>query len=276
MSLLRSLFSRRKLAADPRKSAKAFVTLEQYEQIQPTATLTDGDIEVVFCTPSQHTKWRIDSFFTKEPDTLEWIRGFSAGEILVDVGANIGMYSVWAAKTRDVRVFAFEPESQNYALLYRNIVANELAQQVTGYCLALAETSRYDRLHLSHFLLGGSGHMFGLEADYQLRPRPSAVSQGCVSATLDELVACGAVEAPHYIKLDVDGLEHAVLAGARGTLRSTRLKSVLVEINTRLAEHRALIDEMKALGFTYSEAQVARAMRTSGDFEGCANHVFFR
>ena len=131
--------------------------------------------------PAVFTKWRVDSLFTKEPDTIEWIRGFQAGEVFVDIGANVGMYTIWAAKTRGVRTFAFEPESQNYALLCRNIVMNELSERVVAYCLALSDSAGYSLLHLSQFQLGGSCHSFGEKIDHNLEHRDTKLSQGCVS-----------------------------------------------------------------------------------------------
>ena len=47
--------------------------------------------------------------------------GSSLRRHAADVGANVGMYTVFAAPTRGARVFAFEPEAQNYAMLNRNI-----------------------------------------------------------------------------------------------------------------------------------------------------------
>ena len=276
MSLIHRFFSQwRRPAAAPPASVPS-VTLEQYEALNPMVEIADGDTSVIFCTPTSGTKWRADTLFTKEPDTIAWIGGFQKDEVLVDIGANVGMYTIWAAKTRDVRVFAFEPESQNYALLYRNIVANNLSEQVTAYCLALSNERAYSKLHLSKFFLGGSCHTFGAKIDYLLRPRESKVSQGCVAVTLDELVSTGTIEQPDYIKIDVDGLEHKVLAGANSTLLNSRLKSVLVELNTHLSEHLAVIEMLQSVGFSYSPEQVAQSLRKSGDFEGCGNHVFHR
>jgi FkbM family methyltransferase len=276
MSLIRSLLGQWRSKAPAGPAPEPVLTMEQYQRYNPMVELNEGDIPVLYCTPNEHTQWRADSLFTKEPETIEWIRSFAADEVLVDIGANVGMYSIWAAKTRGVRVFAFEPESQNYALLYRNIVANELSARVTGYCIALSDRRQYAELHLSKFLLGGSCHTFGEKLDYRLRPRESRVSQGSVSATLDGMIADGAVEAPHHIKIDVDGLEHKVLAGARQTLDNPRLKSLLIEINTHLEQHLALVALLQSLGFRYSQEQVASGMRSTGLFEGCANYVFRR
>ena len=75
-------------------------TLEQYETINPTANLQHEGRTVTYCTPNRATKWRVDTLYTKEPDTLEWISGFSEDDVLLDIGANVGMYTIWAAITR--------------------------------------------------------------------------------------------------------------------------------------------------------------------------------
>jgi hypothetical protein len=81
---------------------------------------------------------------------------------------------------------------------------------------------------------------------------------------------------PTHIKIDVDGFEHKVVAGAARTLRDKRLRSMIVEINRNLAVHRALVEEIGALGFRWDEAQVAAAERRSGPFLGLAEYVFDR
>ena len=278
MNPIRLLLSsfRRPPPADAGKPSAPTLTLEEYQSLEPHLIVREGDIEVVFATPNIAAKFRVDTLRSKEPDTIEWIAGFQHDDILVDIGANVGMYTIWAAKTRGVRVYAFEPESQNYALLYRNIMLNGLSEQVVGYCLALSDEQACSRLYLNDFMAGGSCHTFGEKLDYRLEHRESRYSQGCISATLDQLVAGGAVPAPTHIKIDVDGLEHKVLHGCRSVLADPRLKSVLVEINTNLELHRNIIRDMTALGFGYSGAQVAKALRSEGTFAGVGNHIFRR
>ncbi|MFN9490193.1 MAG: FkbM family methyltransferase, partial [Betaproteobacteria bacterium] len=97
------------------------LTLEEYERLNPRCEVVHDGVTMIYATPSQMTRWRVDSIYDKEPWTLEWIASFKPGEIVVDCGANVGMYTIWAAATRRTRVYAFEPEAQNYALLNRNI-----------------------------------------------------------------------------------------------------------------------------------------------------------
>lgn len=252
------------------------LTLEEYQKLDPLQLVPNGHTDVIYATPNIGTQWRVDTLFSKEPETIEWIAGFQPGEVLVDIGANVGMYTIWAAKTRGVRVYAFEPESQNYALLYKNIVLNKLSKQVVAYCAALSDGAGYSLLHLNRFEVGASCHSLGEEVDYQLEHRESEVSQGCISATLDSLVTAGVVPLPDHVKLDIDGFEHKVLAGCANVLADRHLRSVLIEINTNLEQHRKIITDMQALGFTYSAEQVAKALRTEGPFTGIGNYVFNR
>ncbi len=229
-----------------------------------------------FQTPNKMTRWRVETLFSKEPGTIAWLRGMSAGETMVDVGANVGMYTIFAAAVKGVRVAAFEPESQNYALLNSNIALNDLASLVTAYPLALSDARGAQLLHLSELTPGGSCHSLGEEVGFDLKPRASAYRQGSYGVTLDELVESGTIEVPTHLKIDVDGFEHKVLTGARKTLADPRLKSVLVELNTHLPEHQAAMKALQDAGLGYDEAQVASALRKSGAFEGVGEFIFRR
>jgi len=252
------------------------LTLEQYEKLNPRCEIEHEGVRMVFSTPGTFTRWRVESIRSKEPWTLEWIAGFRPGDFFVDCGANVGMYTIWAAVTRGVRVCAFEPESQNYALLNRNIQNNGLAHRVKAYCMGLSDRSGLVDLHIADLRTGGSGHAVDEALDYRLQPLKAVFSQGCIAATLDELVAGGAIPVPNHFKIDVDGFEHRVVAGAARTLRDPALRSVLIEINQNLEEHRAMVRELNALGLVHDPEQVRRAERKTGILEGVAEHVFRR
>jgi FkbM family methyltransferase len=252
------------------------LTLEEYESLNPRCELVHEGKRVLFATPTVFTKWRVDSLFEKEPITIQWISEFAAGDVLVDVGANVGMYSVWAAKTRGAAVYAFEPEAQNYALLNRNIALNGLDAQVKAYCLALSDQAGYSELYLSNQQIGGSCHSLGERVDFKHEPMKPVYSQGCVAARLDDLVAQGVVPMPAHLKIDVDGIEPKVIAGARKVLADRKLRSLLIETNRNLADHVRMVAELESLGFRFDPAQVAAAERKDGPFKGVAEYVFKR
>lgn len=228
--------------------------------------------EIRFHTPNGITEWRARSLFTKEPATIQWIESFQPGEVLYDTGANVGGYSVWAAKRRGVKVYAFEPEAENYALLVRNLMLNDVP--ANAYCVALSDRPQVGLLHLGQVEAGGSCHSFGEAVDPYLNPRPAqGPQQGCMGVTLDELVAAG-LPKPNHIKIDVDGLEFKVIKGAEKTLGNCSVRSVLMEVNDALPEHREMLRFMGELGYTFDAAQVEAARRKDGPFKGVAEYVF--
>ena len=252
------------------------LTLEQYEQLNPRCEIVHAGVQMVFATPSVMTRWRAQTIHEKEPCTLEWIAGFAPGDIMVDVGANVGMYTIWAAATRGTRVYAFEPEAQNYALLNRNIMANRVQDRVKGFCMGLSDHEGLTELHMADLRVGGSNHAVGEALDFKAEPLEAVFRQGCVVGKLDTLVARGDIPPPTHIKIDVDGIEPKVIAGAATLLRDPVVRTLLIETNTNVPAHRDMMAALGALGFKYDAAQVDRAMRKDGPFKGVAEHVFRR
>jgi FkbM family methyltransferase len=207
---------------------------------------------------------RLTSLFDKEPTTIPWLESFGRDETLVDIGANIGMYTTYAAAFTGCQVFAFEPEALNFAELNKNVFVNGLHGRVLAYCMALSDETKVDRLNLGAFGIAYSHHDFAENtwaADMQWggdksTRRDARLPQGCAATTLDALVESGVVPVPDHIKIDVDGLEHRVMAGCRRTLENPKVKSLLVEIDFRSEHAGNTIDTMVAQGWKYSWDQL--------------------
>lgn len=132
------------------------------------------------------------------------LRLLERGQCCLDVGANIGYYSVLAAHLvgPQGRVVAFEPEPDNFALLQANIELNGLGQ-ATAVAAALADTPGFAHLHLN---LENRG-------DHQLYPQDEdrdSVAVELLNGT-DYLVEHGLQ--PDLVKIDTQGAEYAVVAG---------------------------------------------------------------
>lgn len=250
--------------------------IQRYEALNPTATIQHAGKKLTYAVPNRTTLWRVETLFTKEPSTIAWLSSFAAGSAFLDVGANVGMYSVFAAIVPGARVFAFEPESQNYALLCKNIVQNHLSEQVIAFSAALSDEEKFGKIHLSDFAVGGSCHSFGEAVDFNLQKKSFEFTQGCYSTTVDKLVQTGTMPVPANIKIDVDGFEHKVVAGAGETLKDPTVRSLLIEINPKLAEHQWIITHLQSLGFEYDREQVEQAARSDGSFKGIGEYVFRR
>lgn len=230
------------------------MTVEEYEKLNPATLIEHDGVQIVYCTPTLSTKWRADGVYHNEPRTLEWIAEFAADDVLFDVGANVGMYTMWAALTRGARVYAFEPESQNYAVLCKNILYNRVQESVTAYCIAISNETKIRHLNLHGFSAGTAQHAFDAhvhawDADSPgLRFFEPVFRQGSMSMSIDALVAHG-LPVPTHIKVDVDGFEDKVIDGARETLERGRTASLLIEINQRINAHRRTVRRLEDLGY---------------------------
>lgn len=241
--------------------------IKEYEQMQPHV-VSDG---LVFLTPNQHCAWRVETLYTKEPDTIEWIGKMKPGETLFDVGACMGGYSLLAAK-KGVIVHAFEPESQNFALLCRNIAINKLGELITPWPISISDGCSIDKFYVQSLMAGGSCSSYGEEVNFHLKPKSYAFHQGSISIHLDKFVDNHSL--PDHVKIDVDGLEHKVISGMHIILKT--VKSVLVEMNRGLLEHNKIFEIMLDKGL-YPDLETAeKARRKEGAFENIGNVIFYR
>lgn len=228
------------------------------------ATVAWNGGQAVFMTPTETTRWRAKTLLEKEPVTVRWIdRVIAPGEILLDVGANVGGYSVLAG-LKGVEVWSIEPEAANHALLVTNLSANGL-DSARAVRVALSDKAGRGELRLSSSEAGAACHELG---------GTGPLMQPVEVETIDRLIASKRVRAPDHIKIDVDGIEPKVLAGATKALR--RARSLLIEVDPRKTGHAKMVAGLAKRGFHLDPEQVAEARRRSGPFEGCAEHLFRR
>ena len=123
---------------------------------------------------------RGETLFTKEPDMIEFIdEHITAGDIYYDIGANVGVFSLYAAIKKQAMVYSFEPESSNYFILNKNISLNNLTGQVTAYNLAINDKSEISVLNLiANIRPGKSGNNFNEELDEDLKQFTPQYKQG--------------------------------------------------------------------------------------------------
>jgi FkbM family methyltransferase len=236
------------------------------------SVLENHGIKIINC--GGMTEWRSRTMLTKEPITIEWLDSIREHDVLVDVGANIGIYSLYAACKRFCTVYAFEPESQNYASLNYNINLNRCQSLLKAYCLSVSNKISLGVLNLSEMIPGNSCHQFNRELDHRNKPAHYRFSQGSLSVTLDWLCEHKFIDPPTHIKIDVDGIENLVVSGLGRALNS--VQSLLIEVNQELKEHQDMINFLTQQGFNYDIQQVKRSERTQGPFRGVAEIVFRR
>ncbi len=190
------------------------------------------------------------NFHKNEPDTLEWIGGMPDGACFWDVGANVGIYSLYAALNPLVHVLAFEPAGSSFAALNKNIEMNHLSKRILAYCLAFSKETKLDVLNMDSTVAGSDMHGFGTKINQFDEVIDTKFCQGAVGFSMDDFMKRFAPQQPTHIKIDVDGLEADILRGGSETLRKTA--SMIIEIEGDLASprNREIMTLMKELGFT--------------------------
>lgn len=169
-------------------------------------------------TETDMERYRAETFLTKEPETIVWINDMKPGEVLYDVGANVGIYTLYAA-SRGVKVVAIEPMLENYVRLVRNIEANgfdKLALPLYG--AAGARPWEMTTLSIDDNQAGASGA--------QAESRHGKIMRVVPVISLSRIGYMCKLW-PDHIKIDVDGRERHVLQGAN----INDPQSYLIEIN---------------------------------------------
>ena len=94
-------------------------------------TVRHNNYRFSLATPNYLCHFRASTFSSKEPETLAWIDSFHEDSVFWDIGANIGLYSLYAARHKNCRVIAFEPSFFNLEILVRNINLNNLSPLIS-------------------------------------------------------------------------------------------------------------------------------------------------
>ena len=223
-----------------------------------THRVTRGPLSFVFCTPNRLSRWRAQTLFEKEPETIRWIDGFKPNSTFWDIGANVGLFNIYAAKTKHCDVYAFEPSPLNIELLARNIALNDEGQRhlsAGSICLvpiALSKKLEINNFMLSNFEKGGALSSFGTDVGHDGQPFTSVMKYKTIGLSMDEAVSRLNLPYPNYLKLDVDGIEHFILDGGETILK--QVESVLVEVNDGYLEQAATCENLlEAAGLSLIE-----------------------
>ncbi len=199
-----------------------------------SVSVCHGNVTMLFVTPNPLCHYRASSFSSKEPGTLEWIDAIPTGSVMWDIGANIGLYSIYAAKNRNVKVLAFEPSVFNLELLARNIFLNQLQNEVIIVPVALTSQTGPNLFHMSNTQWGGALSTFGENYGQDGKDLASLFEYQIYGICIDDLQSTLGITPPKYIKIDVDGIEHLILTGGASVLKG--VESIFIEINDNFAE----------------------------------------
>jgi FkbM family methyltransferase len=144
------------------------------------------------------------------PEMLVWRQALRGGGLFVDVGANVGTYTIWAAEC-GAEVMALEPAADTFGLLLENVALN-------GYQVAAIQAAAGDRCGTARFTAGQ-------DAGNRLDPDGPVETK---LVTIDSLIGGRHVAG---MKVDVEGFEIDVLRGCTRALSERRIGLIQLEWN---------------------------------------------
>ena len=111
-------------------------------------------------SPNKLIEWRVNSLYTKEIETLEWIESFGGTKNIIfwDIGANIGLYSLYNAAINENSItISFEPSTSNLRVLSRNIAINKLEDRIKIFSQPLGnQANTFAKMRESDFIEGSA------------------------------------------------------------------------------------------------------------------------
>ena len=234
-----------------------------------------NNLRMVFATPNELCAYRAATFSTKEPETLEWIDGFKEMAVLWDIGANVGLYSIYAAKRHGCNVFAFEPSIFNLECLARNSFLNKVTDRVTLMPFALSDQIAVSTFHMTSTDLGGALSTFDKTYGHDGQKLQEVFRFATLGAPIDDVVKYFGIPAPTYIKLDVDGIEHLILRGGTNTLSKTQ--EILIEVNDDFTELSLECERhLRAAGLHLRDKRQGIGMGAKGVCQNTYNQIWYR
>jgi FkbM family methyltransferase len=233
-----------------------------------------------FFTPNYITDYYIKTFKTKEPETIEWINQFKDKKIIFwDIGANIGLYSIYAAnKFKKINIICFEPSTSNLRVLSRNISINKLENKIVICQIPLSnKTNKFLLMKENKFNEGEALNAFGVNFNFEGKIFQPKNNYKIFGTTINYLIKNKILKTPNYIKIDVDGIEHLILSKADLVLKNKKLKSICIELNENFLNQRNKVFKiLKNYNFFFSHKKHSKIVSDIKKFSNTYNFVFNR
>jgi len=231
---------------------------EEYVKILKKRIKINETKFIDFFCPNQMTASRVNTIFSKEPETIEWIDSFENKSIFWDIGANIGLYSLYAALVNDSKVFAFEPAASNYFCLCKNIELNKLDKQISPLCLSFSDYTKIAPLNMISTEYGSSQNEFDHEKNDLGQNTEFIFQQSSIGFTINDFIKNYNPSLPNHLKIDVDGIESSIIKESSMLLSYENLYDVSIEINEADEDIcEKITDTMNKFGFLLKQKKHA-------------------
>lgn len=184
-----------------------------------------------------------------ETEVLDLIDTQEKGTIFYDLGACEGRFGIYAA-LKGLRVYAFEPDQDNYAYLLKNKALNNLSDdQLQPFNVALGEADGEGTLKIGQPWPGGHQKVIDnkyersdLDFDFKKTAKINIIS-------LDSFLDKKRADPPQCLKIDIDGSERSFMQGAPNTLALPGLHTLIIELETDDPNFGWITSQLETSGF---------------------------
>lgn len=176
--------------------------------------------------PVSYIDFHLIAFKKHDDEIKAWIDEFlKPEELFLDIGANIGYFSLYAAKMRGAKVISFEPSKRELSRFYKNIAINEL-NNITVYPFALGSENLKVKLNVSDYQNPGKNSIINDEVQSETIPEMIEVD------ALGNLITSNLISKIKLIKIDVEGYENNVLMGLSSIMGLLNETVFIIEITS--------------------------------------------
>lgn len=225
-------------------NSNTIISTEICQLIDPVSQVDFHGHKLYFKSGHGRLRWRAQTFHSEEPLMIKWLKSFKSDDIFLDVGANVGTYSIPAAKIAN-KVIAIELDPANIYCLHTNIFINKLQDKVLTIPIASGSSKDVQDIFYRDFSIGDALQSVGRDQVLPTnRPNPFKISQ--LIYPIDDIFKDFKLPQPTKVKIDVDGNESIVTKGAWNVL--SKAEEIYFEDNG-MEEDLYIINNLKEKGF---------------------------
>lgn len=196
-----------------------------------------------FWVPNRSLQIDID-YFTEASQLQAFLGMLHKDDVVWDVGANCGVYSMFAAqRISRGQVFCFEPQRGLQKIIKINRFLNDVREKVTILPIALGNSSGHASFYESAVTMGTHSLVARSDAYHS-----KGTAKRIKVFRADDLVRHGTVSPPTAIKLDVEGAEYDVCAGLKGLMSTSAPRLLFIEVHPwLLGGFGSTVDDLQTL-----------------------------
>ena len=191
---------------------------EFMQLLDPRIDVVLDNQKLTFRTGNGRLLWRAKSLLTEEPLMITWISAMQSADVVLDVGANVGIYTIPIAK-RVQTVYACELDPLNIAILKENMYLNGVTENVVVLPFACGDSAKIVDVKFRDLAYGDALQLIEGGDPQNTRLGHQNHSSKVVQFSLDDIFVKLDLARPNKVKIDVDGNELTVLQGMKDLIR---------------------------------------------------------